>query len=125
MSQGDLIMLPFDAEQVEKNVKAATTPDLLDRVTFYREGMEAEAIDIIETELRRRGVSAAELEAHESKTRSDKLVDSNGVAQRCSFCSSPAVSESWGWHWLWGKVPLFPRPFRNCRAHEPTRKEKN
>ena len=46
-------------DRVRANVQAASTEDLLDRATVYREGMEPEALDLIEAELRRRGVTAA------------------------------------------------------------------
>ena len=110
-------MLPFDPQRVEKNAREATTPDLLDRVTAFREGMEPEALDIIEAELRRRGVSAADIQQHREKTDHSQR-DANGVALRCSFCTAPAVAVRWGWHWLWGKVPLFPRRFRYCKDHD-------
>ena len=32
----------FDVERVRQNVQQATTEDLLDRLTVYREGMEPE-----------------------------------------------------------------------------------
>ena len=32
----------------------------------------------------------------------------DGTAVRCSFCHRPAVAEGWGWHRLWGVLPLFP-----------------
>jgi len=112
-------MLAFEPERVQKNAREATTQDLLDRVTVYRQGMEPEALLIIEAELRRRGVSSQEVQEHEQRVRSDALIDANGVAMRCSFCHAPAVVERWGWHWLWGKVPLFPRRLRYCREHDP------
>ena len=53
-------MLPFDLDRVRKNVEEATTIDLLERATVFREGMELEALELIETELRRRGISFKE-----------------------------------------------------------------
>jgi hypothetical protein len=116
-------MMPFDADQVEKNARAAATPDLLDRVTVYREGMEPDALLIIEAELRQRGVSTAEVHAHAEEAWGEVLVDAKGIALRCSFCPAPAVSAHWGWHCAWGLVPVFPRSFRYCRVHEPAREE--
>ena len=47
-------MLEFDPERVARNAQEATSEDLLDRITVYRDGMEAAAVEIIEAELRRR-----------------------------------------------------------------------
>jgi hypothetical protein len=110
-------MLPFEPERVEKNARAATTEDLLERVTVYREGMEPEALEIIEAELRCRGVSWQEVADHDQRLRRDALMDESGIALRCNFCNSPAVDIRWGWHWLWGRVPVFPRKLRYCREH--------
>ena len=49
-------MLWFDLNQVRQNAKAATTEDLLDRLTVYRAGMEPAAIEVIEAELDKRGI---------------------------------------------------------------------
>src|SRR5437867_3049779 len=106
-------MPPFDPERVEKNARQATTPDLVDRVTVYRDGMEPEALSIIEAELQRRGVDWQQVD-----DRHEALVDANGVAWTCSFCRAPAVAERWGWHWLWSVVPLFPWRRRYCQEHQ-------
>jgi hypothetical protein len=116
--KGITTMLPFDAEHVAKNAHEATTEDLLNRVTLYREGMEPDALDIIETELRKRGVSHRQIEEHQQHAQ-DIQRDEEGVALRCSLCAAPAVAVRWGWHRLWGKVPVFPRRWRYCREHEP------
>jgi hypothetical protein len=110
-------MLPFDPNRVRENARRATTPDLLDRVTVYREGLEPEALAIIESELRERGLGPMEIQAHRAASKSDPMLDARGVPRSCSFCGAPAVSASWGWHKLWGKLPLFPRRFRYCKEH--------
>src|SRR5579884_673719 len=61
---GRWVMLEFDRERVRANVQEATTEDLLDRATLYADGMESEALDLIEAELRRRGVTAEVQRAH-------------------------------------------------------------
>src|SRR4051812_40008556 len=109
--------MDFDAETVWLNARKAATEDLLDRVTVYRGGMEAEALAIIEAELRDRGITAGDIDAHE-RARGDSLV-AGGAALQCSFCRKPAVSQRWGWQRLWNKVPLFPRRFRYCVEHRP------
>jgi hypothetical protein len=113
-------MFDFDADKVRNNARQSTTEDLLDRVTVYRDGMEPEAVEIIEEELERRGVARTEVLAHRAKAgRSNLLLDQYGLPLRCSFCPAPAVAEAWGWHRLWGKVPLFRRWFRYCEKHKP------
>jgi hypothetical protein len=109
----------FKREPVEKNVRKAATEDLLDRVTVYRTGMEPEALDIIEAELRSRGVDIEQIEDYGERRRGEVLARPGGIAVRCDFCRQPAVVQEWGWHRLWGKVPLFPRLLHYCENHRP------
>ena len=119
-------MLSFNAERVRTNAQQATTEDLLDRITVYRAGMEAEAVDIIERELRGRGVNIDAIDAHAEQRRGETMPHGDGPATKCSFCDRPAVAEGWGWHWLaWPPrtrvrrlVPLFPCYFRYCAEHK-------
>ncbi len=110
----------MNEERVRANVRAASTEDLLDRATVYREGMEAEALDIIDGELRQRGVSRDEIAEHERKRRETTLFDSWGIALKCHRCSRPAVVETRGWHRMWGLLPLFRRRFAWCAKHNPS-----
>lgn len=112
-------MLSYDPDRVRANVRKADTEDLLDRVTVYRAGMEPDALYAIEEELRRRGVTAAEIDAHARRREEEGVCEAGGAPARCSFCARPAVVRRWGWHWLWGVLPLFPRPFWYCAAHRP------
>lgn len=112
-------MRAFDAEKVLLNVRQATTEDLLERVTVYREGMEPEAVAIIERELRDRGVTPDEINVYRESARQEVLMDPEGVAAKCSFCEHPAVTAGWTMHRLWGKIPLFPRHLRYCKDHAP------
>jgi hypothetical protein len=109
-------MLPFNPDRVLLNARSATTEDLLDRVTVYRAGMEPQALDIIEAELRRRGVGAEQIATH-AEQRQDSIFLEDGTAAKCSFCHRPAVAQGWAWHRLWGKFPLFPRYVRFCEDH--------
>jgi len=117
----------FEAERVRHNAQQATTEDLLDRITVYRAGMEPDAVDIIETELSRRGVGAREIDEHLSRRGAGLLVDANGLTRECSLCRRPAVLQRWGWDWVrfpfwhW-RLPLFPRPrvFSYCEQHRPS-----
>jgi hypothetical protein len=111
--------MQFDGEKVRENARKAETEDLLDRVTVYRAGMEPEALYVIEEELRRRGVTAADIDAHARRREEAGLCDDGGQPARCSFCDRPAVARGWGWHRLWGSMPLFPRPFWYCETHRP------
>jgi hypothetical protein len=109
----------FDVERVRANARQATTEDLLDRATAYAEGMEPEALDIIETELRRRGVTWADQKAHAERYQQQSRLPGGGLAPLCRRCARPAVVRAWGWHRLWGRVPVFPRPYYYCETHAP------
>lgn len=115
-------MLDFDGERVRANAQKAETEDLLDRVTVYRDGVEPEAVEIIEDELHRRGVNGDAIHAHAVKRRGT-LREENGTAARCSFCERPAVTVAWGWYRprFFGTplrlFPVFPRRFRYCEEH--------
>jgi hypothetical protein len=110
----------LNLEQVRGNVRQAATEDLLDRATVYRAEMAVEALDIIEQELRERGVSRDQIAEHERKRRASALLDASGVALMCHRCRRPAVAEGWGWHRLWGLLPLFPRRVAWCEEHRPS-----
>src|SRR6516164_2713100 len=110
-------MFKLDLDRVRANVAKATTADLLERATVYRDGMEPAALDLIETELRRRCVSyqkQAEFgDAHEKVV----LRASDDSPVRCWLCPHAAVEWHWGWRRLFGIVPLFPMRFPYCERH--------
>jgi hypothetical protein len=108
--------MDFNLDRVLLNARQASTDDLLDRVTVFRQGMEAEAVAVFEDELYRRGVSAAQIAEH-AESRAGCLRDAAGLPATCSFCRQPAVVERWGWHRLWGRLPVFPRKLRYCEGH--------
>jgi hypothetical protein len=121
--------MEFDPERVWANVRQASTENLLDRVTVYRAGMEPEAVTIIETELRRRGVDDEQIHAHGERRERQSIPLPDGTAATCSFCHRPAVARAWGWRrmpgrrrWLppWG-LPLWPRWYFCCEEHRPAR----
>jgi hypothetical protein len=122
--------MSFNADRVRENVQQATTEDLLDRFTVYREGMEPEALEIIETELSRRRIGPEEIEKHSSQ-RQNLLLDANGLAHQCSLCDRPAVLQKWGWHRVTRQRRLglslfpFPRPrrFYYCEQHRSGKSE--
>jgi hypothetical protein len=126
------------------NARRASTDDLLDRVTVFRDGMEPEALRIIETELRARGVTANDIATHERAQADECLRAADGRCLECSFCRKPAVATGWGWlrffwgfgfedslqgvdknvkwgwfHFPWATVPIWPRRVRFCREHLP------
>jgi hypothetical protein len=111
--------MQYDRDKVSENARKAETEDLLDRVTVYRTGMEPDALYVIEEELRRRGVTAADIDAHARRREEAGLCDDGGLPARCDICGRPAVARGWGWHRLWGSLPLFPRPFWYCETHRP------
>jgi hypothetical protein len=108
--------MEFDLERVRENVHKATTEDLLDRATVYRAGLEPEALPVVLEELRARGVTPEAIVAHEG-ARQGVMQAPEGVAQKCHRCHRPAVTREWDWHRMFGRMPLFPRPFYLCEVH--------
>jgi hypothetical protein len=113
--------MSFDLEKVRANVRQAETADLLDRVTIWRDGMEPEAIELIEAELRRRGVQAEELEAHARQRAGNMILRPDGLPVVCYYCNKPAVSRRWVWGRTRGIGPPIPR--RACVCEEHSRKD--
>src|SRR5262249_13193308 len=97
----------FDINRVRANARQATTEDLLDRMTVDRAGMEPAAVAVIEEELRQRGVTPEQVQAHGERAARQGIRLPDGSVARCSRCDRPAVVEQPGWHRLWGLVPLF------------------
>jgi hypothetical protein len=118
-SAGRLTAMELDLERVRKNVERATTEDLLDRATVYRAGMEPDALRLIIEELGARGVSAEAVAEHEAARMRTAIMLPDGTARPCSFCDRPAAVRIWGWHRMWGKLPVFPRVFSYCEVHTP------
>ena len=112
-------MLEYNRERARENARKADTEDLLDRATIYRGDMEPDALYAIEEELRQRGVTAADIDAHARRREETGLCEAEGMPARCSFCARPAVEWRWGWHKLWGRLPVFPRPLHYCAIHRP------
>jgi hypothetical protein len=110
----------LNLRRVRENVQKATTEDLLDRATVYRDGMEPEALAIIDAELDERGVSAARRQAHETLRRERALPAADGLPRKCQRCPRPAVVSGWYWHRLWGVLPLFPERQAFCEEHAPS-----
>jgi hypothetical protein len=111
--------MALDLDRVRANVRDASTEDLLDRATVYSAGMEPEALTIIDEELCRRGVRAAEVAEHDARRRRALLPGPDGLPLKCWKCSRPAVMTCWTWHRMWGRVPLFPRRAAYCEEHRP------
>jgi hypothetical protein len=107
-------------ERIRANVRSATTEDLLDRVTVYRAGMEPEALEIIEEELRQRNITEVDIAAHREQ-RQGLVMAPEGWPLRCSRCQRPAVAEAQEWHRIWGLIPVFPRRVPYCPEHLPPR----
>jgi hypothetical protein len=117
--------MKLDLDRVRKNVTDASTEDLLDRATVYRNGMEPAALEIIDAELRRRGITSADIHDHWEIKRANVLTVDQ-VARRCSYCDRPAVTRRWGIHWLWGTIPtMIPRLYQYCDMHMPAKKAKS
>ncbi|HEX3149584.1 MAG TPA: hypothetical protein VHR66_16030 [Gemmataceae bacterium] len=112
----------FNPERVQANVRRATTDDLMDRVTAFRAGLEPAALPIIMEELRSRGITPEAIVDHEAQ-RQTAVADKTGVARYCARCRKPAVTREWGWHRLFGKVPIFVRPLYLCEDHRQPQTE--
>lgn len=109
--------MEFNIKLVAEFIRKADTEDLLDRVTVYREGMEPAALDLMEMELDRRGVTREDIADHDEWRRETAIMLSDGTALRCNFCDRPAVTRGVGWHRLFGRIPVFPRVLPRCEAH--------
>lgn len=110
--------MQFDLKRVAAYIRTASTEELLDRVTVYREGMEPAALDLMEMELDRRGVTRDGIADHDRARREHAIILPDGTALRCSFCDRPAVTRGRGWHKLYGRIPIFPRVFAYCSVHD-------
>ena len=108
--------MEFDPQRVRANVRNATTEDLLDRATVYRAGLEPAALTMVLEELKARGVTAVAVVQH-GEARQGVMLHPSGTARPCAKCYKPAVVREWGWHRMYGKVPLFPRLFYLCEDH--------
>jgi hypothetical protein len=117
-------MFKLDLNRVRANVTKATTADLLERVTVYREGMEPAALDVIENELRLRGVSYEEQSAFGETHDKAVLRGPDGSPVRCRLCHHAAVEMRWGWHRLLGIMPIFPQRYPYCQRHGPDNRGK-
>jgi hypothetical protein len=111
-------MLRFELKAVAEYTRKATTEELLDRVTVYRAGMEPVALDLMENELDRRGLTRDEIARHDADRRQTAIILPDGTALRCSRCDRPAVFRGWRWHRLFGRVPVFPRRVALCGVHD-------
>jgi len=109
----------MDLNLVREHARKASTERLLDRVTIYRDEMEAAPVEIVEAELRSRGVDHNQVVAHLAMRERDGLLRrDDGTVIPCSHCTRPAIETRRKWHRLWGWfVPLFPRNFYLCKKH--------
>src|SRR5271156_1918106 len=110
-----------DAHRVQENIRNAPTEDLLDRITVWQLEMEPTAVELIQQELRNRGVGQNQIEAHRTHRQASILTDGDTFPVKCSFCDRPAVKQGWGWHRLWQRVPIFPKFFSYCEHHRKPR----
>jgi hypothetical protein len=111
--------MEFNIAKVRANVRMASTEDLLDRATVWRYGMEPEALDLIEAELRNRGFGATDVELHAKRRAREVVIDKDAVAAVCCKCARPAIERRWVWSGFWGLLPLFPRRAYVCAVHGP------
>jgi hypothetical protein len=115
--------MEMNLDQVRQNVEDATTEDLLDRATVYREEMEPAALAIIDAELLARGITLEDVQAHLT-SRQDTLAHDDGTVVTCSFCHRPAVRQGRRWQLLFWSIPIFTRQAAWCDLHLPDRHRK-
>lgn len=116
--------MDFDLKTVSEFIRKADTEELLDRVTVFRDSMEPAAVDLIEDELWRRGITP-DMVANHAANRGEVVRRADGSVVRCSHrdrsrgpaCQRPAASAHWRTFRLFGTVPLFPWPQPRCREH--------
>src|SRR5262245_28112487 len=76
----------MDIVQVREDARKTSTEMLLDRVTVYRAEIESPAMEVIEAELRARGVTTDTVAAHAAMRQSDGLKrHSDGTVVRCNY----------------------------------------
>jgi hypothetical protein len=118
-------VMSLDLECVKRNIHDAGTTDLLDRITAFRQGMEPEAVALIEDELRQRGVTTEDVLAHADELTRTAVYLSDGTAACCSSCQRPAVVRIRGWHHVWSWLPVFPQTHYYCANHKPAAPGRN
>ena len=96
--------MEFDPLTCLDNIRKAETEELLDRVTAYRAGMEPQAIDMIEEELRDRGVSPYDIAVHEEECERECVFAPDGAAYMCCQCRRPFSGQ-----WMIWMVRLEPQ----------------
>ena len=109
-------MLEDAKDRIRANIQGAVTEDLLDRATVYRNGMKPEALELIEEELRRRGVTAMHQIEHAARYL-NALWGQDGLVSYCDYCEHLVPAVWRGWRWYWYLVPLFPIRVTLCASH--------
>ena len=84
--------MELDLNKVARYIRRAETEELLDRVTVYRDGMEPAAVDLMENELARRGLSPAEIEEHDRFRRETAILLADGAAMRLAVASGGVLA---------------------------------
>jgi hypothetical protein len=111
-------VLELNLESVRAHARKASTEDLLDQATIYSADMDPDALPIIEEELFHRGLTAGDINAHETR-RQRTILTVEGRPVKCHLCQRPAVAFGWGWHRMWSLLPIFPRRLAFCEQHRP------
>jgi hypothetical protein len=112
-------MLDVPSERIQAYIREAETIALLDRLTAFRAGMRPDVLPLVKDELRRRGIGAEQIAAHENEINAAVIWESPGLARRCRYCERPATDLTWDWFRLWETIPIFPMRFYYCPQHAP------
>jgi hypothetical protein len=116
--------MKYRPEKTLAEAAKADSRDLLDRVTVFREGMEPEAVEIIEAELARRGIGPDEIRQHHQQLKHRVLLRTDGLPARCALCPRAATESARGWFRLMRLIPLFPQNVYYCDEHWAKRQGK-
>ncbi len=98
-------------------VQRADTGELLDRATVLRGELEPSALEWIDTELVRRGVSASEIESHGATLAAACERRPDGSVRRCWRCGAPATARARRWWRVFGLLPVLPVARPVCGDH--------
>ncbi len=109
--------MELNLKKVAAYIRRAETENLLDRVTVFRSEMEPAALDLMEGELSRRGISEEKIAEYAELRREGIMMKASGEPLHCYFCERPAVQRGRGWYKLWGRIPIFPRIYSRCELH--------
>lgn len=110
--------MEIDLRRVAEWMRSASTEELLDRVTVFREDVEPAAFDLFRGELDRRGVPEWAIAEHELVRRERIIQRADGSVVKCWKCPRPAVARARRWWRILRVIPVLPLRMPVCEEHE-------